>query len=184
MRKFEEYVNVDLVKSKAVRIIVPEEKRRKIDEQVAKICGVKMQEYRYQRDHKQLAYRYTTGLLGEAALEEYLGVPIIEWEVGDSDVYNHPDIPNTKVGVKTVRYGKCPLIWQKNWYSQIICIISPHNENEVWICGLATKDILNKYQSREFVLNPQARKTAFYGFEHLLPVPSYEEMTRGFRKAS
>lgn len=186
VKRFEEYVCVGLVRAHAFKVIIPPEKRRRIDQQVKKLCSRKIKEHRYQIDHKRLGYRYTTGLLGEAALEEFLGVPIIEWEVGDSDTYNHPDIPNTKIGIKTVRYGKCPLIWQKNYYSQIICIISPYNENEVWICGLATKEILNKYQSREYVLNPEARKTAFYGFEHLLPVPSYEEMVGSYaaKKAS
>ena len=68
-----------------------------------------------------------TGLLGELALEYTLGIKFIDWSIGKSADYHIPDIPGYKVGIKTVEYGKFPIIFKKNYYPQIICVVKSFN---------------------------------------------------------
>ena len=157
---------------------ISQQKRNEIDKLAKDIANAKLTEEHHQNDHGHEIKRQTTGLLGEAALEELLNIKIINWEVGDSKKYHKPDIPGTKVGIKTVEYGKFPIIFKNNYYSQIICVISKNDPNTVHICGLATPDVLNSHQDDSLVLSPyllqRGTKTAFFGFDKLIPVPSYD----------
>ena len=105
---------------------------------------------------------------------------IIDWTIGNSDRYNVPDIEEYKVGIKTVEKGKYPVIFKKNEYSQIICVRDDVIPNLVFICGLATADVLNKYQDDNLILNPKLRsrgvKTGFYGFEYLKEINSVADL--------
>lgn len=60
-------------------------------------------------DNRSHFKRYYTGTLGEAALEEYLGVEgIVDWTIGNSNDYHKSDLNNIGVreGIKTVEYGR------------------------------------------------------------------------------
>ena len=122
-------------------------------------------------DKRHAVKRFTTGLLGEAAIEKLLGIDIIEWNIGLSRNYNHPDIPNYKVGIKTVEYGKFPLIFKKSHDPEIICIVDSEIEGKVYVLGLATVDVLRNFQDDNLILDKYLRargtKTGFYGFSEL-----------------
>lgn len=128
----------------------------------------------YKKDGASLKTRFKTGFKGEAAVEILLGINVMDFTKGPSTTYDHPDIEGYTVGVKTVRYGNFPVVPKHNEYAQIICIVDPTNDAKVYICGLATKEDLNMYQSDALILDDNLRekgtKTGYYGFNALKPV--------------
>ncbi|HEL1618272.1 TPA: hypothetical protein ACGO92_001732 [Streptococcus suis] len=169
--------NVSAFAEKFIRIKIPDDKIRKITSLVNKIIERKKHEKHHQKDPYKEKQRFTTGFLGEAALEILLGINIIDDTIGHSSDYHRPDIPGYKVGIKSVEFGNYPIIFKNNWYPQIICIVY---KNYVYVCGLATSQILNTYQSEEYIKSPYLRqrktKTGFYGFEHLIPIQSLADL--------
>lgn len=165
-----------------IPVAVPTLKVIRIKELVRDIILKKQQEEHHQIDHKHEFKRFFTGLMGEAALEELLGINIIEWEADNSVRYNHPDIKEFGIGVKTVERNKFPIIFKNNRYPQIICIVSDKVENVVFVCGLASVDILNRYQSDLLILSKdlyeRQTKTGFYGFFALKPVRNIEDIKK------
>lgn len=157
-----------------VPVVVPTFKIIQIKELVRDIILKKQQEGHHQIDNKHEFKRFFTGLMGEAAVEELLHTNIIEWDVGESADYNHPDIKKLGVGIKTAERNKFPIIPKDNTYPQIICVLSDKRDDVVFICGLATTDVLNRYQSDTLVLSQnllnRGTKTGFYGFHMLKPV--------------
>lgn len=143
---------------------------------VSALTAKKAEEKHHIIDNRKETKRFTTGFLGEAALEKVLGIPIIDWTIGDSDSYHIPDVPGYKVGIKTVEYGKFPIVFKKNYYPQIICIVDTNKFGTVYVCGIASPDVLNKYQDDDLILDSKLKargtKTGFYGFDYLEPVHS------------
>jgi hypothetical protein len=163
------------------RIRVSKQKISKIEDLVQRIVEEKQKESHHQIDYKSTYKRFYTGLLGEAALEEYLGVEgIIDWSVGASAAYHQPDLKSIglKVGVKTVEYGLFPVVFKKSYSPQIINI--SWKKEYVYICGLATPEILQQYQSIDLIKDTRLRargtKTGFYGFEYLKSFDSIEDL--------
>lgn len=117
----------------------------------------------------------------QAALEKLFGIPIINWTIGYSGLYHIPDIPGYRVGIKTVERDKFPIIFKDNSYPQIICIKSTKYNNLIFVCGLATSNVLNNYQDDDLILDPNLRargtKTGFYGFEQLVPIKSLNDLS-------
>lgn len=146
----------------------------KIHDFVHEIVMRKAKEEHHIVDNQSEIKRFTTGFMGEAAIEKLFGIDIIDWSIGDSKSYHVPDVPGYSVGIKTVEYGKFPIIFKDNYYPQIMCIRSIKEENVVAVCGLATKEILNTYQDDNLILDAKLRargtKTGFYGFGFLKPV--------------
>ena len=144
-----------------------------------KMIEVKSKEAHWKEDKWNARKRLMTGILGEMAVEKYLGKEFIDWSIGSSAKYNHPDLSalDKNVGIKTVTHGSFPVIPIKNYYPQIIVLFRP-TDLGCWICGLAEVDVLNKYQSMDLILSPALKKrnvkTGFYGFEHLKDVKLYE----------
>lgn len=140
----------------------------------------KRRETRHLRDGISEKLRFIDGLKGERALEYLLGIEIIDWSMGESALYNVPDIPGYQVGIKTVGYGKFPVIPTENTYSQIICICHPSNPYLVYVCGLAEPVILNKFQNDDLLLDPNLKakgtKTGFYGFRYLIKVDKLDDL--------
>ena len=163
-----------------LRVFVPEEKIRRIKSFIQTISQHKSTETQYIIDGKHKLKRFETGLLGEAALEEVLGINIIEWSIGNSTIYDHPDIKEYGIGVKTVERNKFPVIRKTNNYPQIICIKSDKVDNLLFICGLATVDVLNAFQDDRYILDDNLRnkgtKTCFFGFEQLKRFKNKEEL--------
>ena len=149
------------------------------------IVAQKIVEPHHQVDNQKEQKRFMTGFKGEAALEELLGISIIDWSAGDSKDYHIPDIPGYNVGIKAVEYGKFPVIFKKNYCPQIICVIDADNPKMVYICGLATPQVLNTYQDDSLIIDPRLRargtKTGFYGFDHLVHLSDLEQIKK-YRK--
>ena len=153
---YDEYVTKFSDSFKRVRI--DEEYVLKIKDFAKRLSDAKAREPHHLIDYGQELKRFTTGLLGEAALEKLFGITIIDWTIGDSPDYHFPDIPGHTVGVKTVERGKFPVIFKKNKYPQIICIRSDYMENLVFVCGLADVEVLNRCQDDELILSPNLRR--------------------------
>ena len=172
--------HVNPYSSNFIKVIIPEVKIQRIKDFVIKIVERKLQEEHHKIDGKNEYKRYYTGMLGEAAIEELLGINIIDWTIGNSSYYHTADIKSLKIGIKTVEHGKFPIIFKKNYYPQIINVRT--SKNIVWVCGLATKNILNKYQSDDLILSPYLKargtKTGFYGFNELITFHTIEELKR------
>ena len=168
------------IENSVVKITVDSDYQKKIADFVTDLIQHKASEKQHKVDNNKEFKRFFTGYLGEAALEKLFGIKIIDWTIGDSAIYHVPDIPGYSTGIKTVEYGKFPVIFKNNFYSQIICVTGPETKGLVYICGLATKEVLNKYQDIDLILDPNLRKrgtkTGFYGFDHLLPVRSIEDI--------
>lgn len=163
------------------RVLVDCSYYREIQKFVKELIRAKTQEFHHKIDNDVEYKRHMTGFVGEAAVESYLGLKIIDWTIGNSDRYNIPDIEEYGVGIKTVEKGKYPVIFKKNEYPQIICVRDDKIPNLVFICGLATADVLNKYQDDNLILNPKLRrrgvKTGFYGFEYLKEINSVADLS-------
>jgi hypothetical protein len=117
--------------------------------------------------------RFSNGMLGEMAVEKFLGIQFIDWTIGDLEKYQVPDMLNLgfDVGIKTVEHGKFPIILKDNTYAQIINIYRPIDKT-CFVCGLATKEVLNTYQCEDLIIAPSLKvkgvKSGFYGFEQLV----------------
>lgn len=177
MKSYEDYV----VKysSRFVRVLIDIKYCNQIIELVEKITEAKSSESHHLIDSRNEKKRFMTGLLGEAALEKLLGIEIIDWSVGNSSLYHRPDILDYSVGVKTVERDKFPIIFKENSYPQIICVRKPCT-NAVFVCGLATVEVLNTFQDDSLILDENLRrrgtKTGFYGFDKLIPIRSLEDL--------
>ncbi len=180
---YEEYVVKHADSYKSMKIC--DDYYQKIVEFASQVCARKLSETHHRTDNRSELKRFTTGLVGEAALEGLLGIKIIDWTIGESSFYHHPDIPGYNVGIKTVERNKFPIIFKKNTYPQIICIRSIQTPNAVFVCGLASTSVLNKYQSDDLIVDPYLRargtKTGFYGFEHLIPINGIADLAE-YRK--
>lgn len=138
------------------------------------LTKLRSQEKAHQVDNQKEIKRNITGQMGELAVEKYLGIQFVDWSVGNSEKYNVPDIGIKNVGVKTVEYGKMPVVLKNPGYPEIICV---RKENTVYIAGLATPEILMKYQDDNLILDENLRKrnvkTGFYGFSELKPIDEF-----------
>lgn len=154
----------------------------KIEDYANRCAELKSQETHHLHDHNKELKRIKNGRRGEMAVEALLSIDICDWTVGDSTIYNYPDVPGYNVGIKTSEKWNFPVIPKNNTYPQIICVVNDKNPNHVFVCGLATVDILNKYQSDEYIVDPNLRqrgtKTCFYGFEHLIPITSLKDIEK------
>lgn len=155
-----------------VKITLPEETKNKLRLFVEEVISKKESEEHHKVDNSQETKRWYTGFGGECALEIYLGSEYVDLSVGDSKSYHVSDLSklNLDIGVKTVEFGKFPVIFKTSRSPQIIIV---KHGDDFYICGLATIEALTKYQSDDLILSPLLRKrntkTGFYGFESLEP---------------
>ena len=168
-----------------IHIQLDNDTMKKINNFVNEVVLAKKNEAHHKKDSSKEHKRFTTGMMGECAIVKYYGYDIdktIDWTVGESTLYDHADLRalGLNVGVKASAMGNFPLVHKKAKHPEIICVRK--EPDIVIICGLATEDILNFYQDDTLVLTPQAlgRKTAFYGYEALLPLPALEELKKRY----
>lgn len=161
-------------------IFVNPQTESRLENLVAQVVATKATEPHHQKDPRKEAKRFMTGFMGEAALEQLLGISIIDWTVGDSSHYHKPDIPGYRIGIKTVERGKYPIIFKHNTYPQIICVKNLDVPHLVYVCGIASPEVLNRYQDDSLILSPYLRargtKTGFYGFNQLIPLRSLADL--------
>lgn len=171
MKSFAEYVHPYLERGPLV--VVPPAKIKRIEEFVEAVIQAKQNEAHHQVDKHQSYKRFYTGTLGEAAVEQLLGVELIDWNVGNSNAFNQADLRSIGInaGVKTVEYGSFPVIHVYPKRPEIINVRI--TDSKVYVCGLATIDMLLKYQDVELIKSPSLRsrgtKTGFYGISELKP---------------
>jgi hypothetical protein len=124
------------------------------------------------RDNASAFKRLANGMIGEMAIEKFFQTTFIDWTIGQSKDYSRPDLISIghSIGVKTVEYGKFPVIPKINYYPQIINIYRA-GDQVCFICGLASPEVLNSFQTTDLIvsnsLKRKGTKTAFYGFDHL-----------------
>lgn len=164
----------------ALKVDIDKHLQQRIYDFVNELVKSKKKESHHKYDNRQEIKRFSTGFLGEAALEKAFNINIIDWRINESALFHVPDVPGYSVGIKTVEYGKFPIIFKKNDYPQIICILDNQNRETVYICGLGTVDVLNTYQSDDLILDHNLRKrgtkTGFYGFDHLIHISSIQDL--------
>jgi len=128
----------------------------------------KLKEKHYRIDDDSLEKRFFTGFLGELAVNLLLGNLSLDLTIGDSKDFNVPDLPKLNIGIKTVEWGKFPIVSKNPRNSEIINIVKG---NTVFVCGIATVDNLKKNSSDDLVLSRKLVqrnvKTGFYGFNEL-----------------
>jgi len=168
-------------KDKFTPLQVPDEKLGAIESFCLKVIEAKKSEQHHQSDPNQEFKRFYTGITGEAAIEEMLGVSFIDYTVGDSSAYHKSDLKSLgiNVGIKTVEFGKFPIIFKNSYYPEIIVIKADPIHI---VCGLATTAVLNKFQSDDLILSPYLKsrgtKTGFYGFGELIPFKSIDDLRK------
>jgi hypothetical protein len=156
-----------------IKISLTQEELHKVYEFAEQCIDAKKNENHHKKDPKSTKKRFITGYGGELAVEKYLGKQFINWTVGNSSHYTGSDLSSLGVnlGVKTATYGKFALVPKRNKSSEII-VIKSSNDKDFYLCGIADKEILNKYQddSMVFDVNAKKRKSAFYGYRNLKPM--------------
>jgi len=177
LRKFEDYFE-PFKDNYPVMVLTPRTEQ-KIYYFVRDITKAKSKEKLHQIDNDRERKRWTTGVSGELAVENFLKVRFFDWRIGESHKFNSPDLRKIglNIGIKTVEYGKFPVVHKNSKRPEIIVV---KEDNRFFICGLATVEVLNTYTDDDLILNPKLRarnvKTGFYGFEHLIPFSSIEEL--------
>lgn len=152
-----------------------------------RIAFSKKDEKAYQEDGIGIAKRYFTGLVGEYAAVKVLNA----WglskrynfnqSVGASYDFNIPDLVEYGFGVgcKTCGYGRNVKVKENEVYPEIISVYVDDNkvkteniEAVVYICGIATPEVLNAYSSPDLITediihNKDGKVTAKVGFDRL-----------------
>lgn len=166
--------NLDILKPYVRLVALPDWQVAKAQKFTDEVILEKLKEKGHKKDHSKEAKRWFTGRLGEMAVERVLSKKFCDWSIGQSQKYDEPDLLplGYKVGIKTVEFGKYPVIFKKSKYPEIICILLA--ENLVAVCGLADVETLTKYQDIELIESPllkeKGTKTGFYGFKDLKPL--------------
>jgi hypothetical protein len=152
----------------------------KLDTFVKNIVNKKKDEAHHKVDFGNEARRWRTGMGGELALEQFLDKKFVDLSIGDSNDYHVADLSslNLNVGVKTVEYGKYPVIFKQSKKPEIIIIRI--SDDTFSILGLGLSKDLNKYQDDSHILSPallaRGTKTAFVGFYKLKPFNNFDEL--------
>lgn len=165
-----------------VPITLPASTLKQIDEFAREVIRQKESEQHHAMDSGHEYKRFYTGLMGECAVEQYYGCKFVEWTIGDSDDYNHADLQaaGADVGIKTAEKYNFPVVHKSAYRPEIISI--KLTDTEILICGLATVEVLNRYQDDDLIksefLKQRGTKTGFYGFNKLIRVDSIEELKK------
>lgn len=161
-------------------ICIEHDKLQAIKELAQEIAKKKLTEAGHRYDNRKEITRNITGLMGEAAMEQVLGIAIIEWSAGYTLDYAHPDISQYGVGVKTVQHGKHHVIAKRSWYPQILCTVL--SDTQVQVNGLATPRMLNELQDDQYILDPRLRakgtKTCYTGYAQLIKIRSRKDLEK------
>jgi hypothetical protein len=154
------------VQSNFERLELTKEEIELVEYTATKIADAKRIEKGYLVDSGSLTKRWTTGLGGEVVLGNYLNQQIMDQTVGPSTEYDIGDLKKIglNIGVKSVEYGKFPLVHVNPVRPEIVLIKHPE-KYKYMICGLYTPFIMKTYSSRDFVVDERVRdtKSAFYG---------------------
>lgn len=168
-------------KDKYIRAILTEETKLRAMDFVNRVLPEKTKEQDYQLDGRKKQKRSFNGHCGELAVEALLKKSFVDSSVGESWRYRGADLKSIglNVGVKTSSFGNFPIVHKQSTIPEIIVIRDNHY---FYICGVATPDVLNQYQDDDYIIDSKLRarnvKSGFYGFSHLIPFRSLEELKR------
>tara|TARA_B100000315_G_C14510197_1_gene556603 strand:- start:212 stop:775 length:564 start_codon:yes stop_codon:yes gene_type:complete len=169
-------------KNKFILINIENEDAKKASIFADNVILKKKVEYHHKMDPNSEFKRFFTGCLGELAIEKLLGIHFIDWKIGNSIKFNIADLSclNLNIGIKTVEYGKFPIIHKKVLRPEIITV--KLTDTKVYVCGFASKQVLKKYQNDSLILSPTLKrkgtKTAFFGFDELIPFHDLGELRK------
>ena len=141
---------------------------------VNKIVEAKLKEKHYQVDDGSLRKRFYTGFLGEMAVSLIFEKNTVDWAIGNSKIFNKADLSalGKNIGIKTVEWGKFPIVHKNPKRPEIINI---REGNSIYVCGIASKENMEKNSTDDLILSDQLRqrnvKTGFYGFSDLKFLP-------------
>ena len=87
-----------------VRVVLDPGYVSRIQNFVTELVEAKSKEDHHKIDSNKEVKRFTTGFLGEAALEKLFGIPIIDWTIGYSGLYHMTEFfSNIELGVDTFK---------------------------------------------------------------------------------
>lgn len=142
-------------------------------------------EFAYIQDGSGIGTRWLTGLAGEYAVSKQLlnwglidEMPSFDLELGLSSTYDTADLIRLgfNLGCKTAGINRPLLVKENETYAEVISVYDK-TQGKVYICGIATPDILKKYADESLVLESNVRKKAgsvaakvgFNRFDKLIP---------------
>lgn len=157
---------------------------------VARLWQRKIDEYPW--DAKNIIERNMIGRLCEYGCLSYYGKSdYFDDSIGNSKDYHFPDLwnsprnkkqlpdPRIPADIKGSRLRNTPLVQDRKiinldgvrcLYPIVICV---SDFKSVWILGIASPEVVYKYSSETLIKNANNKeKTAFYGADKLIDVPS------------
>lgn len=161
-------------------ITIPKYKLLMAENYARAVIRQKEKEPHHKIDSGRTYQRFLTGVLGEIAVEEVLNCDIVDWSIGNSDIYNVADLGciGIDIGVKTVEYGNFPVIHKSIKRPEIINL--KISNKEILICGVATIGNMLQYRNDCLIKSPallrRGTKTGFYGFKELIPFDNIVEL--------
>ncbi len=175
--------------SRYIEITIPQDKINRIKTFCKEVVKAKRENNDNKNDSAYEYQRFFSGTLGEAGIEQFLGVEIIDWRVGPSRIFNVADLSSLglNIGIKTVKQsaGSFPQINIPVKRPEII-VIRPKNEmgkisdNTVRIMGVASVEVLSKYTDKRLrygnLYNPKRPKWGFYKFDDIQRFETLEEL--------
>ena len=120
-------------------------------------------------------------IISVLAVEKLLKVELIDWATINPRTYK---ADMSKIGLDidiiTSEYGNFPVMEKESKRPAIIAI--KKDEKSVWICGFASVTVLNNNQNNTEHRSTWQRqnKTAFIGFDKLIPLRSADELKELF----
>lgn len=166
-----------------VKIEFTKEELDMVSRDIKKIIYEKQKETVHQLDSDKEFKRWFTGMLGELAVEKFLGVEFSDRTAGNSMNYNIPDMQpcGYNIGIKTARFPNFPVI-NRNIKTPQIFVFILENPYRAVVTGLADVDILKENlldKSNDdlvFAKSMLSRKTAFSKFEHLKKINTLDDL--------
>lgn len=179
----------DKNKENFVEITIPKFVFDKIKEFSQKVADVKVEEGHREYSDKDKTYLFNNFVVGVCC--EYAALRFIDKEylldlgIGRVRDFNLADLrfAGLDIGVKASKIGNAPLVYKNPKRDEIICCCTPKfrkdeydcwivdNISSVYICGLATVEVLKKYQDINFLIDKESSqasyKSGFYGYSHL-----------------
>jgi hypothetical protein len=169
---FEKYVNPHI--DKFIKISFSDKELVQLNTFVDGIIKEKIKEKHYQVDDGSLRKRFYTGFLGEMAVSLIFEKNTVDWAIGNSKIFNKADLSSLgkDIGIKTVEWGKFPIIHKNPKRPEIINI---RDGNSIYVCGIASVENMKNNSTDDLILSDQLRqrnvKTGFYGFDDLKYLP-------------
>ena len=125
--------------------------------------------------------KFSLKVFGVIALEKTLKTKFINWDkINPKDYKATININGKTIIVITCNYGDFPLIDKA--YKKPIIFCFKRDKKDIWICGVATKDILDNNQNDSLVKGTVTRnltnKTTFVGFDKLKMFHDLKELEK------